>query len=420
MEARVDPRIAGTAAVQSGYRIYQRIFDRVLSALPAGRLRVVLPAGSERLYGSNTPGPEATIRVQDPVFFKKCILYGEVGLGESYVDGHWDTDDIVGVLSWFIWNLENASLEHAAGRRLPFTDLLLVLKRLRHWLRANHRRGARRNIADHYDLGNELFRLFLDESMTYSCAYFASPEDSLESAQIGKYDRLCQKLQIAPSDRVLEIGGGWGGFAVHAARRYGCHVTSITLSREQWRFARERASAEGLADRIDFQLRDYRDVAGRFDKIVSIEMLEAVGHAYFKTFFAKCHELLARYGLLGIQAIVVPDSRYDSHRKSVDWMQKHIFPGGLLPSIAVMNQAIRRTGDLQLWSLEEMGLHYARTVRAWRERFNRRLDAVGALGFGREFIRKWNYYLTSCEAIFRTRNITVVQAVYSRPNNDTV
>jgi cyclopropane-fatty-acyl-phospholipid synthase len=256
--------------------------------------------------------------------------------------------------------------------------------------------------------------------MTYSCGYFSSPDQSLETAQTEKYDRLCRKLNLNSSDHLLEIGGGWGGFAVHAARNYGCRVTSITISKEQLKYANDRAAAAGLSNQIDFQLTDYRNVTGKFDKIVSIEMLEAVGHEYFKSYFKKCHELLKRYGLLGIQVITSPDSRYESHRKGVTWMQKHIFPGGLLPSLSVMNKAINETSDLQLWHLEEMGLHYARTVATWRENFNHKLESVLAQGFSEKFIRKWNYYLTSCEASFRTRNITVVQAIYSRPNNLTI
>ncbi len=420
MENPTSGSVSDTPAPKKRRPIYQKIFDRVLSALPAGKLRVTLPTGEEVFYGLKAPGPEATIKVLTPAFFKKCVLYGEVGLGESYVDGDWETDDVVSVLSWFIINLENAPAAFSSKRRLPLTDLLLVLNRLRHKLRANNIAGARRNISEHYDLGNDFYRLFLDPSMTYSCAYFSSPDQSLEAAQTEKYDRLCRKLKLTSSDHVLEIGGGWGGFAVHAARNYGCQVTSITISEEQLRYAKERAEAEGLSKQIEFQLTDYRNVTGKFDKIVSIEMIEAVGHEYFKSFFKKCHELLNRYGLLGIQAITCPDSRYESHRKNVTWMQKHIFPGGLLPSIGMMNKAINETGDLQLHDLEDMAPHYARTLATWRENFNHNLEPVLAQGFSEKFIRKWNYYLTNCEAIFRTRNISVIQAIYSRPNNLTI
>ncbi len=420
MRSQIQKPALDTSIVKKSYRIYQSIFDRVLSPLPAGRLRVELPTGEELNYGSKAPGPEATIKVLNPVFFKKCIMYGDVGLGESYVDGDWETDDIVKTLSWFLINLENAPAAYRSERRLPLTNLLQFLNRLRHIVRANHLAGAKRNIHDHYDLGNDFFKIFLDRSMTYSCAYFSSPDQKLETAQAEKYDRLCRKLNLTSSDHLLEIGSGWGGFAVHAARNYGCQVTSITISREQLNYAKDRAAAEGLSNQIDFQFADYRNVTGKFDKIVSIEMLEAVGHEYFKSYFNKCHELLKKNGLLGIQVITCPDSRYKSHRKNVDWMQKHIFPGGLLPSIGVMNKVINQVSDLQLHSLEEMGHHYVRTLATWRENFNNRLEEVLAKGFSEKFIRKWNYYLTSSEAAFRTRNIAIVQAVFTRPNNLTI
>ncbi|MBS1791088.1 MAG: class I SAM-dependent methyltransferase [Acidobacteria bacterium] len=415
MEDRTHKSVSDLSVAPKSYRIYRKIFDRVLSPLPAGKLCVALPTGEEFVYGMKAPGPEATIKILNPVFFKKCILYGEVGFGESYVDGDWESDDVVGLLSWFLINLEHASTSQK--RQLPLTDLLLVFNRLRHKLRANNQANAKRNISEHYDLGNGFYKLFLDPSMTYSCGYFSSPDASLEAAQTEKYDRLCRKLKLTASDRVLEIGGGWGGFAVHAARHYGCQITSITISEEQLKYAKERVAAEGLSNQIEFQLTDYRNVTGKFDKIVSIEMIEAVGHEYFKSFFKACHELLNRYGLLAIQAITCPDSRYESHRKNVTWMQKHIFPGGLLPSIGMMNKFINETGDLQLHDLEEMGLHYARTVATWRENFNHKLESVLAMSFNEKFIRKWNYYLLSCEAGFLTRNFTVVQAIYSRPNN---
>jgi cyclopropane-fatty-acyl-phospholipid synthase len=311
MEGRTHESVHDTFVAPNSYRTYRKIFDRVLSPLPAGKLRVALPTGEEFVYGMKASGPEATIKVLNPAFFKKCILYGE----------------------------------------------------------ANNEAGARRNISEHYDLGNDFYKLFLDPSMTYSCAYFSSSDQSLEAAQTEKYDRLCQKLKLTPTDHVLEIGGGWGGFAVHAARNYGCRVTSITISKEQWKYAKDRAAAEDLSNQIDFQLTDYRNVTGKFDKIVSIEMIEAVGHEYFKSFFKKCHG-------------------YESHRKNVTWMQKHIFPGGLLPSIGVMNKAINETGDLQLHDLEDMAPHYARTLATWRENFNHKLESVLALGFNEKRIAK--------------------------------
>jgi cyclopropane-fatty-acyl-phospholipid synthase len=270
---------------------------------------------------------------------------------------------------------------------------------------------------EHYDLGNEFFRTFLDESMTYSSAYFVRPGMPLAEAQSAKYDRLCRALRLRPTDHVLEIGTGWGGFAIHATRAYGCRVTTITISREQHALATERVAAAGLADRIDVQLRDYRDAHGTYDKIVSIEMLEAVGHRYFEAFFAQCERLLAPNGVLGLQVITCPDSRYDQLRTGVDWIQKHIFPGTLLPSVARLTRAVNRTGTMSLFSLEDMGLHYAETLRQWRTNFNRATGEILRLGFDRRFLRTWNYYFSYCEAAFASRNISVAQMVFTRPNN---
>jgi cyclopropane-fatty-acyl-phospholipid synthase len=420
MENQHPSLYAETAVMRGNHRVYHAILDRILAPMKAGRLQIILPSGEEVNYGLGEPGPEAAIRIRNPDFFKKCILYGDVGFGESYVDGDWETDDVVQVISWFVYNIESAPTVSGSQRRFSFTNLLQIFNRLQHKARANSVTGSRRNIADHYDLSNDFFRLFLDRSMTYSCAWFAAPEMELEAAQIEKYDRLCRKLKLTTSDEVLEIGGGWGGFAVHAARKYGCKITSITVSEEQLKYARERIAAAGLSDRIDFQLTDYRNIRGKFAKIVSIEMLEAVGHQYLNAYFRQCHELLKKDGLLALQVITCPDARYDQYRKGSDWLQKHIFPGGALPSIGALNRALNQTGDLHLHHLEEMGLHYARTLALWRENFNRQVEAVRAQGFDERFIRKWRYYLTYCEAAFRLRNITVVQAVFTRPNNLTL
>jgi cyclopropane-fatty-acyl-phospholipid synthase len=253
--------------------------------------------------------------------------------------------------------------------------------------------------------------------MTYSSALFSTRAQSLESAQIAKYDRLCRQLKLKPEDQVLEIGTGWGGFCCHAARNYGCKITTVTISAEQFKYASEISQKEGLAGQVEVKLQDYRNLTGLFDKIVSIEMIEAVGDRYLETYFAKCHELLKPQGLLALQMITCPDSRHDSLRKNVDWIQKHIFPGSLLVSIHRVNEALRQTGDLFLHDLKDLGLSYAETLRRWRSAFNQNEAAVRSLDFDTRFIRKWNYYLSYCEAAFAMRNISVVQAVYTRPNN---
>jgi cyclopropane-fatty-acyl-phospholipid synthase len=393
---------------------------RFLADMRHGHLRLTLPDGETHVFGDPHAADRATITVRDAAFFRKCILYGDIGFGESYVDGDWDTDNIAAVIGWFLRNAERAPQVSGSRKKAAALNLFRFVNRSYHLLRGNTKSGSRRNITDHYDLGNEFFRTFLDGSMTYSSAYFSRPGMTLEEAQTEKYDRLCRALRLRPSDHVLEIGTGWGGFAIHAARTYGCRITTLTISAEQHALARARVAEAGLADRVDVQLCDYRDAAGVYDKIVSIEMLEAVGHRYFEAFFAQCERLLAPEGLLGLQVITCPDGRYASLRRGVDWIQKHIFPGTLLPSIARLNQAVNRTGEMSLFHLEDMGPHYAATLRQWRANFNREASRILDLGFDRAFLRKWNYYFSYCEAAFAARNISVVQMVYTRPNNGTL
>jgi len=288
---------------------------------------------------------------------------------------------------------------------------------LAHKLRDNTLMGARRNISAHYDLGNDFFKTFLDPSMAYSSAYFTLPQQSLHEAQVAKFEIWCKKLRLKSTDRVLEIGCGWGGFAVYAARHYGCHMTCITISKEQYAFCEELIAKEGLQDRINLQFVDYRHVEGLYDKIISIEMIEAVGHKFLPVYFKKIHHLLKRDGVVGLQMILAPDHRYDSFRKNVDFIQKHVFPGSLLPSLRAIQQAIHNTGILCVFDYEDISFSYATTLKMWREEFNRNHAKVEALGFDESFIRKWNYYLSYCEAAFSMRNIAVAQVVLARPNN---
>ena len=330
--------------------------------------------------------------------------------------GEWTTPNLEAVIVWFILNARESPQKWAGGRR-GVVNALHFANRLRHRLRGNSRDGSRRNIEAHYDLSNEFFALFLDASMTYSGALFEAKAQSLESAQIAKYDQLCRRLHLRQGDRVLEIGGGWGAFSRYAATHYGCHVTSLTISPAQYEHAAREIVRAGLEKKIDLQLRDYREVTGQFDKIVSIEMLEAVGHEHLPAFFSKCHELLTPSGLLGLQYITCPDNRYERLRRGVDFIQKHIFPGSLILSIGAVSDAVRATGDLMLHHLDDLGSSYVRTLHAWHERFHAKLPEVRALGFDESFIRKWNYYLQYCSGAFAMRHTSVVQAVYTRPNN---
>ena len=399
---------------------YQRIIDHVFSPMHLGSLLITLPDGTILSYGSGQGGVAANIKVTNNVFFKKCVLYGDVGFGESYVHGDWQTDDITKVIMWMITNVENHPTLMADKRKRSPVNLLKTFNNTISFFRKNSIEGSRKNIRAHYDLGNDFYKLFLDPSMTYSSAYFKRAGQSLEEGQYQKYEELCQKLRIKRSDHVLEIGSGWGGFAIYAAKNFGCRVTTVTISQEQFNFAKQRILREHLAGQITIELKDYRKLKGRFDKIISIEMLEAVGHDYYGSYFSQCHALLKKDGLLALQMILSPDNRYESFRRNLDWIQKHIFPGSLLPSMAVIQKAINQTGNLNLYHYEDITPHYARTLMMWRGEFNKNLEAVRQQGFDDDFIRKWNYYLAYCEAAFTTRNISVAQAVFTRPNNSTL
>jgi cyclopropane-fatty-acyl-phospholipid synthase len=417
--APLTPALAGSATPPAG-GIYQRIVLQALERMTLGCLRLGFPDGTTKLIGQPGAQISAQVRIHNSRFFKRCVLHGDVGFGEAYVDGDWDTDDIMQVISWFILNVENSPAMSGSRAKQWLINMLGWQNRIGHLLRPNSVDISRRNISEHYDLGNEFYKLFLDPTLTYSSALFTSQEQSLQDAQTAKYDRLCRQLKLRPGDQVLEIGSGWGGFSLHAARNYGVHLTTVTISEAQFVYARELFRREGLSGRIDIKLQDYRWLTGKFDKIVSIEMLEAVGDEYLETYFAKCHELLNPHGLLALQMITCPDSRHTALRKNVDWIQKHIFPGSLLLSIHRVNQALRATGDLFLHDLKDLGLSYAETLKRWHVAFNEHETAVRAQGFDHRFIRKWNYYLSYCEAAFARRNISVVQAIYTRPNNPTL
>ena len=382
-----------------------------------GSLKVTLPDGQQRTVGGLEPGPAADIQIKNREFYGHCILFADIGFGEAFVKGWWETGDLAAVVKWFLFNVDHSPGLSGSKRPPMALNILGFVNRLRHVLRSNLPHNSRKNIQEHYDLSNDFFKLFLDESMTYSCAYFETPDQDLQAAQTAKYDALCRKLQLTPDDHVLEIGSGWGGFSLHAAKNYGCRLTTVTISNEQYALAKERFAEAGLSDRIEIRLQDYRHIEGKFTKIASIEMLEAVGDEFLEAYFQKCADLLTPEGLIGLQVITSPDSRYEALRSKVDWIQTHIFPGSLLPSVGRINQAVNRTSDYSLFHLEDMGNFYARTLARWQENFNARLTEVQALGFSQEFIRKWNYYLSYCHSAFAMRNISVVQMIYSRPNN---
>lgn len=391
------------------------VIDRFAARLLHNRLGRLRNATLTIAFGDSTvtfgdgAAPQATIRVHDPRFYRTVILGGHLGAAEAYFDGWWDTDDLTALVRILVRNrgvLDD--LETGLAR------LAQPVRQMWHATNRNTRSGSRRNIAAHYDLGNEFFAQFLDNTLTYSCGIFEHPDSTLQDASLAKYDRICRKLDITPDDHVLEIGIGWGGFALFAAERYGCRVTGTTISTEQYVFARERVAKARLGDRITLLHRDYRDLTGRFAKLVSIEMIEAVGHQYFDGFFEKCASLLGPDGVMALQTITVPDEHYDRLRREVDFIKRYIFPGSCLPSLALMRGAAERHG-FSLHHLEDITRHYTVTLRRWRHNFLAHWDRIRQLGLSEEFRRLWQFYFCYCEGGFAEGFLGDFQLVFHRP-----
>ncbi len=406
-----------SAVITNKPGFYQKQVLKMLTRMKRGMLSLTMPDGQTHSFG-DTEELSAELTIKDPAFFKRCVLYGDIGFGEAYVEGNCDSADITKVVKWFILNLESTPGISGSAVRSAGMNLLKLWNKISHWGRVNSLDGSKQNIAEHYDLSNDFFALFLDPSMTYSCAYFKDESLTLQQAQEAKLERLSRELRLKPGMRVLEIGSGWGSNAIYMSKKYGVSVKSITISEAQKELAMARVKEAGMENLVEISLCDYREVEGEFDRIVSIEMLEAVGDEYLDVYFKKCHELLKKDGILAFQVITCPDSRYEDLKNGVDWIQKHIFPGTLLPSVGRLNQAINATGDLTLIDLKDLGQHYAITLNTWKKNFNDKIERVRALGFNERFIRKWNYYFSYCEAAFAMRNINVMQMVYCRPNNN--
>lgn len=381
-----------------------------LDRIQHGRLTMTMPDGSTRVFGDAASPVRASLRVKRASFFRRVLLWGDVGFGEAYQHGDFETDDLTALVRLFIENGEAMAVEN--GRWAAWGK---VRNRLRHMMNRNTESGSRRNIYAHYDLGNEFFKLFLDPTLMYSCAKF-EPGDTLESAQRRKVNMILDKAGVRQGDHMLEIGSGWGTCAIEAAKR-GAKVTTMTISQRQFEFVKARIEREGFSDRVEVVLRDYRRAEGSYDSIVSIEMIEAVGHEFLGTFFATCDRLLKPHGVVVIQGITIPDQRYDAYRGGCDWIQKHIFPGALLPSLTAMCSALTANTSLMVESVENIGAHYAPTLRLWREALLANKDKVQALGFDETFLRTWDYYFSYCEAGFSTRTLGDLQLVLTRPNN---
>lgn len=354
----------------------------------------------------------ARIDVRDAALYPQMAFGGSIGAAEAFMNGAWQTDDLTSVVRIFVRNRDVLEgMEGGAARAL------VSMHKLYHRLNENSLTGSKKNIQAHYDLGNDFYELFLDETMMYSAGVFEHASSTLAEASTAKIERICSKLELSARDHVVEIGTGWGGFAVHAAARYGCRVTTTTISRRQYEYAVERVKRLGLEHLVTVLFRDYRELEGTFDKLVSIEMIEAVGHAYYDEFFGRCARLLKPDGLMSLQAITIADRYYDSALRSVDFIQRYIFPGSTIPSVAAISASVARASDLRLVHHEDLTPHYARTLAAWRERFFENIHEVERLGYGERFIRMWEYYLSYCEGGFAERAIGSVQMTFAKPMN---
>ena len=381
-----------------------------LQLLQKGHLTLV--DGAEEHRFGNSDGINATIYVHDPRFYGEIAFGGSIGAGEAYMLGYWSADNLTEVIRLMCVNQSVMDTLEGGYQWLtkPFLQVL-------HWLNSNTTEGSRKNIAAHYDLGNDMFALFLDPTMMYSSAIFNAETPNLQTASELKLKTICDKLDLKSTDHVVEIGTGWGGFAIYAATHYGCRVTTTTISKQQYELAKVRVKAAGLEDKITLLLEDYRHLTGTFDKLVSIEMIEAVGHRFYDTYFAKVGSLLKADGLALIQAITIADQRYENAKKSVDFIQRYIFPGSCIPSNTAMLNSVTKTSDLRLFDLEDIGPHYATTLKLWRENFFANIKEVRKLGYTEEFIKMWDFYLSYCEGGFMERALGDVHLLLAKPEN---
>ncbi len=378
-----------------------------------GRLRFV-DSGPGQSFGRVTEAApfDVTIRVRNSRFYSDVVFAGTVGAGEAFINDYWHCDDLTGLVRLMVANRHLMNDVDSGWSRLS-----APLLKLAHWLNRNDKTGSQRNISAHYDLGNQFFELFLDETMAYSCGIFETADSTLHDASIAKFDAACSKLDLRPGQHFLEIGTGWGGLAIHAAKHYGCQVTTTTISREQYELAKERVARAGVEKQVTLLLEDYRDLHGKYDALASIEMIEAVGHQYLDTYFRQCSTLLQPGGAMLLQAITIRDQFYDQARRSVDFIKRFIFPGSFIPSVKAIADSLERATDLKIYHLEDIGPHYARTLKLWRERFLARRSDVRALGYPESFVRMWEYYLCYCEGGFEERQLGDVQMLLTKPQS---
>ncbi len=403
-------RLPGLRGQWRGESMARRALLGILGRMQVGNL-TIHEGGRTMHFGEESgAGPHAVVNVHDPKAYRRVLTGGSVGSGESYMLGQWSSPHLVDVIRLFCANMAVLDSMDSGSSLLRRIGLKIA-----HVLNSNTLTGSRRNISAHYDLGNDFFSLFLDPTMMYSSAVFPDPAATLEVASEYKLDLICRQLELKPGDHLLEIGTGWGGMALHAARYYGCRVTTTTLSKEQYEYTRRRVTEAGLADSVEVLCRDYRDLEGRYDKLVSIEMIEAVGYEFYSNYFSKCSSLLKPDGLMVIQAITMADQRYEQAKKEVDFIKRYIFPGGCLPSLEIISRHIARDTDMQITNLRDITRDYADTLACWRQRFQRALPQVREQGFDELFERMWEFYLCYCEGGFRERVIGTVQLTFAKP-----
>ena len=382
---------------------------RQLSQLKSGHL-VVIENGERLMFGDSGAGLVGEVQIHDTSVWGMIASNGSIGAGEAFIHGYWSSPDLTKVIRVLVSNMDVLDAMEGGLARLG-----RPLIRGLHWINRNTRKGSQKNIAAHYDLGNEMFEQFLDPTMMYSAAQFLTADDTLEQAQLNKLQRICQKLDLKPTDHLLEIGTGWGSMALYAAQHYGCKVTTTTLSKEQFDYTQARIEALGLQEQVTLLLEDYRDLTGQYDKLVSIEMIEAVGHHFLPSYFKQCSQLLKPHGLMLLQAITIRDQRYEQAKSSVDFIQRYIFPGGALPSVQKMLEIVGKDTDMNLMHMEDFGLHYAKTLRLWHENFRRAHGRLTELGYDEYFLRLWEFYLCYCEGGFLERSIGTAQLLLAKP-----
>jgi cyclopropane-fatty-acyl-phospholipid synthase len=392
-------------------RLSRKLFFALMTDFKIGKLTLI-EKNQQYPFGQSSKGGslQATIHVHHPRFYTSTVFGGSIGSAEAYMAGLWSTSHLTNIIRLVILNRQIMEKMDKGWSWLSDS-----VHKLYHYVRRNTLKGSKENIVAHYDLGNDFYKLFLDVTLTYSCGIFEHKNSTLEAASIAKYDRICRKLQLHPDDHIIEIGGGWGGFSIHAAKHYGCRVTTTTISDEQYDLAEKRVAASGMPHRIRLLRKDYRHLNGRFDKLVSIEMIEAVGHQYLDTFFQICSRLLKANGMMLLQAITIVDQVFDAHKRSADFIKRYIFPGSCIPSIHAIMSSIARKTDLKLFHLEDITPHYVRTLAEWRKRFFDHIDDVREMGFSETFIRMWEYYLCYCEAGFAERYLGDVQMLFTKP-----